>query len=126
MSIGFAHIAACWRVLHGCLGYYQLFQSAVGMFLRHKAVVHGVAVLSVNEAYTTTTVSWTGELPDDVGSTSVIVGRDGERMDRDYNGGARGVYLRALGDTLAQRAWLSACAASVDNSRLCGIVRAVA
>ena len=96
-----------------------------GMFLRHKAHEDGVAVISVNEAYTTKTVSWTGELLEDVGGASVIVGRDGERMDRDYNG-ARGIYLRALGDTPALRAWLSACAASVDSSRFSGNVRAVA
>ena len=34
--------------------------------------------------------------------------------------------LRALGDTPALRAWLTACAASVDCSRLSGNVRAVA
>ena len=96
-----------------------------GMFLRHKALEEGVAVLPVNEAYTTKTVSWTGELLDNVGGSSVVVGRDGERMDRDYNG-ARGIYLRALGDTPALRDWLSACAASVDDSRLSGNVRAVA
>ena len=94
-----------------------------GMFLRHKAAETGVAVLSVNEAYTTKTVSWTGELLENVGGASVVVGGDGERMDRDYNG-ARGIYLRALGDTPALRAWLSACAASVDNSRLSGNVSA--
>ena len=95
------------------------------MFLRHKAHEAGVAVISVNEAYTTKTVSWTGELLEDVAGASVIVGGDGERMDRDYNG-ARGIYLRALGDTPALREWLSACAASVDSSRLSGNVRAVA
>ena len=96
-----------------------------GMFLRHKAAETGVAVVAVNEAYTTKTVSWTGELLEDVGGATVIVGGDDERMDRDYNG-ARGIYLRALGDTPALREWLSACAASVDNSRLSGNVRAVA
>ena len=96
-----------------------------GMFLRHKALEAGVAVVSVNEAYTTKTVSWTGELLDDVGGATVITGGDGERMDRDYNG-ARGIYLRALGDTPALRDWLSACAASVTDSRLSGNVRAVA
>jgi len=95
------------------------------MFLRHKAAEFGVTVLSVNEAYTTKTVSWTGELLDDVGGASVVVGRDGERMDRDYNG-ARGIYLRALGDTPALRTMFSECAASVGNSRLSGNVRAVA
>ncbi len=95
-----------------------------GMFLRHKAAEYGVTVLSVNEAHTTKTVSWTSELLEDTGGASVITGSDGERMDRDYNG-ARGIYLRALGDPPALRAWLSECAASVDNSRLSGNVRAV-
>ena len=96
-----------------------------GMFLRHKAHEVGVAVVSVSEAYTTKTVSWTGEVLENVGGATVIVGGDGERMDRDYNG-ARGIYLRALGDTPALRAWLSGCAASVDDSRLSGNVRAIA
>ena len=96
-----------------------------GMFLRHKAHESGVAVVSVSEAYTTKTVSWTGEVLEDVGGATVIVGGDGERMDRDYNG-ARGIYLRALGDTPALREWLSACTASVDYSRLSGNVRAAA
>ena len=95
-----------------------------GMFLRHKASEAGAAVISVNEAYTTKTVSWTGEVLEDVGGASVIVGGDGERMDRDYNG-ARGIYLRALGDTPALREWLSACAASVTGSRLSGNVSKV-
>ena len=96
-----------------------------GMFLRHKAAEYGVAVLSVNEAYTTKTVSWTGELLDDVGGKSVVVGHDGERMDRDHNG-ARGIYLRALGDIPALRESLSACAASVTPSRLSGNMSKVA
>ena len=96
-----------------------------GMFLRHKALEAGVAVVSVNEAYTTKTVSWTGEVLNNVGGSTVIASGDGERMDRDYNG-ARGIYLRALGDTPALRAWLSACAASVADSRLSGNVRAAA
>ena len=54
-----------------------------GMFLRHEA---GVAVISVKEAYTTKTASWTGEVLEDIGGATVIVGGDGERMDRDYNG----------------------------------------
>ena len=70
------------------------------MFLRHKAAEYGVAVISVSEAYTPKTVSWTGELLEDVGGASVITGGDGERLDRDYNG-ACGIYLRALGDTPA-------------------------
>ena len=88
-------------------------------FIRHKAVETGVIVLDVDEAYTTKTVSWTGELLENLGGASVVVGQDGERMDRDYNG-ARGIYLRALGDIPALRALLSECAASVSESRLSG------
>ena len=96
------------------LAHYQF-----GMFLRHKARETGAVVLSVNEAYTTKTVSWTGELLENLGGASVVVAQDGERMDRDYNG-ARGIYLRALGDIPALRDWLSECAASVSESRLSG------
>ena len=90
-----------------------------GMFLRHKAREIGAIVLSVNEAYTSKTVSWTGELLEGLGGASVVVARDGERMDRDYNG-ARGIYLRALGDIPALRALLSECAASANDSCLSG------
>ena len=77
-------------------------------------------MLDVSEAYTTKTVSWTGEvLEGNLGGASVVVAQDGERMDRDYNG-ARGIYLRALGDIPALRALLSGCAASVRESRLSG------
>ena len=93
-----------------------------GTFLRHKAEEFGVTVISVSEAYTTKTVSWTGEVLENVGGASVVVGCDGERMDRDYNG-ARGIYLRALGDIPVLRASLLGCAASVDNSRLSGNMR---
>ena len=95
-----------------------------GMFLRHKAAEHGVTVLSVSEAYSTKTVSRTGELLDDVGGTSAIRGSDGERMDRDHNG-ARGIYLRALGYTPALRESLSARAASVASPQLSGNVSKV-
>ena len=91
------------------------------LFLRGKAVEAGTIVLDVDEAYTSKTVSWTGEVLENLGGTSVVVAQDGERMDRDYNG-ARGIYLRALGDTPALRAWFSACAASVNDSRLSGNV----
>ena len=90
-----------------------------GMFLRHKAREIGAIVLSVNEAYTSKTVSWTGEMLEGLGGASVVVAQDGERMDRDYNG-ARGIYLRALGDIPALRALLSECAASANDSCLSG------
>ena len=90
-----------------------------GMFLRHKAQEVGVVVISVNEAYTSKTVSWTGEVLKNLGGASVVVSADGDRMDRDYNG-ARGIYLRALGDIPALRACLSGCAASAVSPQLSG------
>ena len=89
------------------------------LFIRHKAAETGATVLDVSEAYTTKTVSWTGEVLEGLGGASVIVAQDGERMDRDYNG-ARGIYLRALGDIPALRARLSGCAASANDSCLSG------
>ena len=89
------------------------------LFVRHKAAETGAILLDVSEAYTTKTVSWTGEMQENLGGASVVVGQDGERMDRDYNG-ARGIYLRALGDIPALRAWLSECAASANDSCFSG------
>ena len=68
-------------------------------FLKHKAFEYGKQVIDVCEAYTTKTVSWTGEIVESLGGRRVIVSRaDGREMDRDING-ARGIFLRALGDT---------------------------
>ena len=89
------------------------------LFINNKAAETGATVLDVDEAYTSKTVSWTGEMLENLGSASVVVAQDGERMDRDYNG-ARGIYLRALGDIPALRAMLSECAASANNSCLSG------
>ena len=89
------------------------------LFIRNKAAETGAIVLDVNEAYTTKTVSWTGEVLEGLGGASVVVAQDGERMDRDYNG-ARGIYLRALGDIPALRAMLSECAASANDLCLSG------
>ena len=89
------------------------------LFVRHKAAETGAILLDVSEAYTTKTVSWTGEMQENLGGASVVVGQDGERMDRDHNG-ARGIYLRALGDIPALRALLSECAASANDSCLSG------
>ena len=49
------------------------------------------------------TCSWTGEVKNNLGGAKVMVGSDGQRMDRDING-ARGIFLRALGDTPALQA----------------------
>ncbi len=89
------------------------------LFARHKAAETGAIVLDVNEAYTTKTVSWTGEVLENLGGASVVVAQDDERMDRDYNG-ARKIYLRALGNIPALRALLSECAASANDSCLSG------
>ena len=92
------------------------------LFIRNKALETGAIVLDVSEAYTTKTVSWTGEVLENLGGASVVVGQDGDRMDRDYNG-ARGIYLRALGNIPALRASLLGCAASASNSCLSGNMR---
>ena len=62
-------------------------------FLKHKAFETGKLVLDVNEAYTSKTVSWTGEIVKNLGGAKVIRSRkDGQAM-RDING-ARGIFLR--------------------------------
>ena len=67
-------------------------------FLLWKAWETGKQVLLVNEAYTSKTCSWSGEVIDNLGGRREITGSDGVRLDRDING-ARGIFLRALGDT---------------------------
>jgi putative transposase len=67
--------------------------------LKQKAFECGKLVLDVNEAYTSKTVSWTGEIVKNLGSAKVIKSKlTQQRMDRDYNG-ARGILLRALVDS---------------------------
>lgn len=57
-----------------------------------------VALTNINEAYTSKTVSWTGEVVK-IGGSRVIKSKvDGNRMNRDLNG-ARGIFLWALVDT---------------------------
>ena len=67
-------------------------------FLKHKAFENSKVVLDVNEAYTSKTVSWTGEIIHKLGGTKIIKSSDGRMMPRDWNG-ARGIFLRALVDT---------------------------
>jgi putative transposase len=57
---------------------------------------YGKHVLEVNEAYTSKTCSWSGEIVK-VGSSERIRGADGIIMHRDVNG-ARGIFLRALAE----------------------------
>jgi putative transposase len=82
-------------------------------FLKHKAKETGKLVLDVNEAYTSKTVSWIGEIIPNLGGRKVIKGSDGLKMDRDLNG-ARGIFLRALVDTPSLRDCLSECIVSVS------------
>ena len=77
-------------------------------FLLWKAWQTGKAVLLVNEAYTSKTCSWSGEIIQNLGGRKVITGSDGTRMERDLNG-ARGIFLRALGDTPLLQSGLSRC-----------------
>ncbi|SDX96991.1 putative transposase [Allochromatium warmingii] len=60
----------------------------------------GKVVLRVNEAYTSKTASWTGEIKPIGGAKTITSG--GVTLDRDLNG-ARGIFLRALVDTPSLR-----------------------
>ena len=63
-----------------------------------KAWQRGALVLEVNEAYTSKTRSWDGSVEEKLGGRTVIRDERGFGMDRDING-ARGIFLRALGDS---------------------------
>lgn len=67
-----------------------------GMRLENAAKLVGKTVLRVNEAYTSKTASWTGEIVK-IGSAKQITSQ-GITLDRDVNG-ARGIFLRALVDS---------------------------
>ena len=66
--------------------------------LRWKAWQRGTLMLDVNEAYTSKTRSWDGGIRAHLGGAAVIRDNSGFGMDRDVNG-ARGIFLRALGDS---------------------------
>ena len=66
-------------------------------FLKHKAFEAGKTVLDVNEAYTSKTISSTGEIIHNLGGRKTIKDNSGFVMDRDLNGG-RGIFLRSLVD----------------------------
>ena len=68
-------------------------------FLKHKASAYGVQVIDVCEAYTSKTVSWTGELIRNLGGSKVIKSSAGDRMDRDLNG-ARGIFIKTVARAL--------------------------
>lgn len=68
-------------------------------FLNWKAWEQSKTVVDCNEAYTSKTVSWTGEIIKNLGGARIIKSLStGFKMDRDLNG-ARGIFLRALVDT---------------------------
>lgn len=68
-------------------------------FLKWKAWESSKLVIDCNEAYTSKTVSWTGEIVQNLGGAKTIKSQaTGLKMDRDLNG-ARGIFLRALVDT---------------------------
>lgn len=68
------------------------------LFLNHKAFEAGKIVIETNEAYTSKTVSWTGEIVPNLGGSRIIKDSTGKILDRDLNG-ARGIFLRAVVDT---------------------------
>ena len=78
--------------------------------LQWKAWQRGALVLDVNEAYTSKTRSWDGTVNTKLGSAKVIRDENGFGMDRDVNG-ARGIFLRALGDSPFLRGLLTQVAA---------------
>ena len=55
-------------------------------FLAWKAWQSGKDVILVNEAYTSKTCSWNGEIIPNLGGRRVVAGSDGVRVNRDING----------------------------------------
>jgi len=68
------------------------------MHLNNKALEFGKQVIEVCEAYTSKTASWTGEIKNVGGSRAIRSG--GITLERDLNG-ARGIFVRSLGDSPA-------------------------
>ena len=68
-------------------------------FLKQKAREYGVRVIDVCEAWTSKTVSWTGELITNLGGSKVIKSSEGHCMDRDLNG-ARGIFIKNVARAL--------------------------
>ena len=79
-------------------------------FLLWKAWQRGKSVLVVNEAYTSRTCSWSGELLPKLGGSRVKRGADGVVAERDIDG-ARGIFLRALVDLPSLGAIVQGCIA---------------
>ncbi|NET58445.1 MAG: transposase [Symploca sp. SIO2E6] len=78
-------------------------------FIKWKAWEQSKVVIDCNEAYTSKTVSWTGEIIKNLGGARTIKSLStGLKMNRDLNG-ARGIFLRALVDTPWLREHLNLC-----------------
>ncbi len=78
-------------------------------FLKWKAWEQSKIVIDCNEAYTSKTVSWTGEIVKNLSGARTIKSLStGLKMNRDLNG-ARGIFLRALVDTPWLRCFLNLC-----------------
>ena len=69
------------------------------VFLKQKAQELGVLVVDANEAYTSKTISWTGNIVENLGGAKTITDADGNRCDRDLNG-ARGIFIAEVSRAL--------------------------
>ena len=81
--------------------------------LKVVASEHGKTIVEVDEAYTSKTCSWSGEMVN-VGSSERIRGSDGIVMHRDVNG-ARGIFLRALAELPALESLQRALVNNANN-----------
>ena len=85
--------------------------------LQWKAWQRGSLLLEVNEAYTSRTRSWDGRVDEKLGGSRTIRDESGFIMDRDING-ARGIFLRALGDSPFLRELLTRVASQQTSTLL--------
>ena len=69
------------------------------VFLKQKAQEFGVQVIDADEAYTSKTISWTGDIVEKLGGAKVITDEHGNRCDRDLNG-ARGIFIAEVARAL--------------------------
>ena len=83
--------------------------------LQWKAWQRGALALEVDEAYTSKTRSWDGFVKKNVGNAKTIRDESGFGMDRDING-ARGIFLRALGDSPFLRGLLAQVASQPTSA----------
>ena len=69
------------------------------VFVKQKAQEYGVVVIDADEAYTSKTISWTGDIVERLGGAKVITDEQGNRCDRDLNG-ARGIFIAEVARAL--------------------------